>query len=47
MKEILKLIGISYEINSVFFFEQISVSVQQGEIIGVIGKNGVGKFLLL
>jgi macrolide transport system ATP-binding/permease protein len=28
-------------------FEQISASVQQGDIIGVIGKNGAGKSLLL
>ncbi|MFB4187060.1 ribosomal protection-like ABC-F family protein [Bacillus velezensis] len=47
MKEMLKISGISYEINSVPLFEQISASVQQGDIIGVIGKNGAGKSLLL
>ncbi|MGG3327072.1 ATP-binding cassette domain-containing protein, partial [Bacillus velezensis] len=46
MKEMLKISGISYEINSVPLFEQISASVQQGDIIGVIGKNGAGKSLL-
>ncbi|WP_249652573.1 ATP-binding cassette domain-containing protein, partial [Lysinibacillus sp. D4A1_S13] len=33
--------------NSFPLFEQISASVQQGDIIGVIGKNGAGKSFLL
>ncbi|MBY8914854.1 ABC-F type ribosomal protection protein [Bacillus sp. YC2] len=47
MKELLKLIGISYEAGSFCMFEDINASVQKGDIIGVIGKNGAGKSTLL
>ncbi|KXZ20496.1 ABC-F type ribosomal protection protein [Bacillus nakamurai] len=47
MKELLKLTGISYEAGSFCMFEDINASVQQGDIIGVIGKNGAGKSTLL
>ncbi|WP_407270302.1 ribosomal protection-like ABC-F family protein [Radiobacillus sp. PE A8.2] len=47
MKELFKLNNISYEINNTNIFEKINASVQQGDIIGVIGKNGAGKSTLL
>ncbi|WP_347941964.1 ribosomal protection-like ABC-F family protein [Peribacillus simplex] len=47
MKELLKLTNISYEVMDVNIFENINASVQQGEIIGIIGKNGAGKSTLL
>ncbi|BAU28491.1 macrolide transport system ATP-binding/permease protein [Aneurinibacillus soli] len=47
MKEILKLSNISYEVMDFTIFEDVHASVQQGDIIGVIGKNGAGKSTLL
>ncbi|MFJ7746386.1 ribosomal protection-like ABC-F family protein [Peribacillus sp. NPDC097295] len=47
MKELLKLRNISYVINDYTVFEEVNVSVQQGEVIGIIGKNGAGKSTLL
>ncbi|MGE7903468.1 ribosomal protection-like ABC-F family protein [Peribacillus sp. NPDC094092] len=47
MKELLKLTNISYEVMDVNIFEKVNASVQQGEIIGIIGKNGAGKSTLL
>lgn len=47
MKELLKLTNISYEVMDVNIFENVNASVQQGEIIGIIGKNGAGKSTLL
>lgn len=47
MKELLKLQNISYAISDVIVFEEVNACVQQGEIIGVIGKNGAGKSTLL
>lgn len=47
MKELLKLQNVNYEIMDISIFEDVNASVQQGEIIGVIGKNGAGKSTLL
>ncbi|MFJ7511962.1 ribosomal protection-like ABC-F family protein [Peribacillus simplex] len=47
MKELLKLTNISYEVLDLNIFENVNASVQQGEIIGIIGKNGAGKSTLL
>jgi macrolide transport system ATP-binding/permease protein len=42
MKELLKLSNISYEVMDLTIFEGVNASVQQGDIIGIIGKNGAG-----
>ncbi|MCM3033401.1 ribosomal protection-like ABC-F family protein [Niallia sp. MER 6] len=47
MKELLKLHHISYEIKDHLVFEEVTASVQQGDIIGIIGNNGAGKSTLL
>lgn len=47
MKELLKLTNISYEVLDLNIFENVNATVQQGEIIGIIGKNGAGKSTLL
>lgn len=47
MREMLKLQNISYEIMNTLIFENINVTVKQGEVIGIIGKNGAGKSTLL
>ncbi|QBP42727.1 ribosomal protection-like ABC-F family protein [Paenisporosarcina antarctica] len=47
MKELLKLRNISFEIMNLTVFEDVNASVQQGDIIGIIGKNGAGKTTLL
>ncbi|MTT31781.1 ABC-F type ribosomal protection protein [Terrilactibacillus sp. BCM23-1] len=47
MKELLKLINLSYEVMDQYLFEDVNATVQQGDIIGVIGKNGAGKSTLL
>lgn len=47
MKELLNLANISYEVMDLTIFEDVNASVQQGDIIGVIGKNGAGKSTLL
>lgn len=47
MRELLKLQNIGYEINDVTVFEDVNASVQEGDMIGIIGKNGAGKSTLL
>ena len=47
MKELLKLNNVQYEIKDLVIFERVNASVQQGDVIGIIGKNGAGKSTLL
>ncbi|WP_163103427.1 ribosomal protection-like ABC-F family protein [Peribacillus alkalitolerans] len=47
MKELLQLHNVSFEIKDHTIFENVNVNVQQGDIIGIIGKNGAGKSTLL
>lgn len=47
MKELLKLHNVRYEIKDLVIFEEANASVQQGDVIGIIGKNGAGKSTLL
>ena len=47
MKELLQLQNIKVEIQDYTIFENINTNVQQGDIIGIIGKNGAGKSTLL
>ncbi|SDJ79346.1 ribosomal protection-like ABC-F family protein [Sediminibacillus albus] len=47
MQEVLKLNNLSYEVSNVKIFDNVNASVQQGEVIGIIGKNGAGKTTLL
>ncbi|GAA5416117.1 nucleotide-binding protein ExpZ [Paraliobacillus ryukyuensis] len=47
MKEIMQLQAITIEIEGKIIFEKATTHVQQGDVIGVIGKNGAGKSMLL
>lgn len=47
MKELMQLQNICFEIKDHTIFEKVNVTVQQGDIIGIIGKNGAGKTTLL
>ncbi|MFL8935249.1 ribosomal protection-like ABC-F family protein [Rossellomorea oryzaecorticis] len=47
MKELLKLVNVGYEIVDEKLFEGLNVSVQEGDVIGIIGRNGAGKSTLL
>lgn len=47
MKELLKLVDIGYEVLDTTIFTNINATVQQGDVIGIIGKNGAGKSTLL
>jgi macrolide transport system ATP-binding/permease protein len=47
MREIMKLLNISYEVMEENIFEEVNAGVQEGEVIGIIGNNGAGKSTLL
>ncbi|MBW3112707.1 MULTISPECIES: ribosomal protection-like ABC-F family protein [Bacillaceae] len=47
MREMLKLLNIRYELMDQNIFEKVNGSVQEGDVIGVIGNNGAGKSTLL
>ncbi|MEL3973282.1 ABC-F type ribosomal protection protein [Rossellomorea oryzaecorticis] len=47
MRELMKLLNIRYEIGDQKIFEEVNGSVQEGEVIGIIGRNGAGKSTLL
>ncbi|GAE35539.1 ribosomal protection-like ABC-F family protein [Halalkalibacter akibai] len=47
MKELLQLQNICVEIKDYPIFKNVNLHVQQGDIIGIIGKNGAGKTTLL
>ncbi|WP_397537794.1 ATP-binding cassette domain-containing protein [Rummeliibacillus pycnus] len=47
MKELVKFYNISFQFRDQLLFENINASIQVGEIIGVIGKNGAEKSTLL
>lgn len=47
MKEILKLMNVSYDIKNNEIFTNVNATVHEGDIIAVIGKNGAGKTTLL
>ncbi|MCR8849419.1 ABC-F type ribosomal protection protein [Rossellomorea sp. SC111] len=47
MREIMKLLNITYEVMEEKLFEEVNGSVQEGEVIGIIGNNGAGKTTLL
>ncbi|PFA66706.1 elongation factor 3 [Bacillus sp. AFS015802] len=47
MREIMKLLNIRYEFMDHTIFEKVNGSVQEGDVIGIIGNNGAGKSTLL
>jgi len=47
MKELLKLQNIKFELIDNTLFEDVNGTVHGGDVIGIIGKNGVGKSTLL
>lgn len=47
MKELLRLLNLGFDIKELTIFEKVNANVQQGDIIGIIGKNGAGKSTLL
>ncbi|KAF1677705.1 ribosomal protection-like ABC-F family protein [Bacillus sp. SKDU12] len=47
MKEIVTVTNVSYEVKDLTVFKNANARVQQGDIIGIIGKNGAGKSTLL
>lgn len=47
MTEWLKLHNVSYSVEGETILENISLSVKQGDVVGLIGKNGAGKSTFL
>ncbi len=47
MLELLQLQKLKLELDEYTLFKDVNVSIQQGDIIGIIGKNGAGKSTLL
>lgn len=47
MRELMKLVNISYEVMDQKLFETVNANVQEGDVIGIIGQNGAGKSTLL
>ncbi|MGG1575098.1 ribosomal protection-like ABC-F family protein [Fictibacillus sp. NRS-1165] len=47
MQELILLQNVSVEIKENTIFENLNTNVQQGDVIGIIGKNGAGKSTLL
>lgn len=47
MKELFKCKDVSYEIDNMTLFKDVNVHVHEGDIIGIIGKNGAGKSTFL
>jgi macrolide transport system ATP-binding/permease protein len=47
MRELMKLVNISYEMMDQPIFKGVNASVQEGDVIGIIGQNGAGKSTLL
>ncbi|WP_102027837.1 ribosomal protection-like ABC-F family protein [Salirhabdus sp. Marseille-P4669] len=47
MKELIKLINVHYEILDSVLLDTVNATVQEGDIVGIIGKNGAGKSTLL
>ncbi|MFC7686030.1 ribosomal protection-like ABC-F family protein [Ureibacillus sp. GCM10028918] len=47
MQELLKLQDINYEIANNTIFKKINGTVHNGDVIGIIGKNGAGKSTIL
>lgn len=47
MRELMKLLNISYEVMDGKIFEEVNAGMQEGEVIGIIGHNGAGKSTLL
>ncbi|MEO4054822.1 ribosomal protection-like ABC-F family protein [Solibacillus sp. CAU 1738] len=47
MRELLKMNQLTIEFGEQTLFENVNLSVIEGEVIGVIGKNGAGKSTLL
>lgn len=41
------MINVDFSYNSIFFFKELSLQVQKGEVVGIIGPNGCGKTTLI